>query len=105
MSREVMADEKINISWDDLQTRRVDNRLREQNAVERNRAYAQMRDDALPVASAPATPALWTNPIFVMALFGLIGGLLAWAQRRGPRAVCAESRTPDRISAWGNGCF
>ncbi|MDB5329999.1 MAG: hypothetical protein JWP03_1150 [Phycisphaerales bacterium] len=73
-----MADEKITISWDDLQSRKVDNRLREQQAVARNREYAQMKEDALPVATAPAKPGIWTNSIFQMAVFGLVGGLLAW---------------------------
>ncbi|HZL38135.1 MAG TPA: FHA domain-containing protein [Tepidisphaeraceae bacterium] len=73
-----MSDNKITINWDDLQTRRVDNRLREQQAMDRNRSYAQMRDDALPTACASPRGSIWNNAIFTMAFFGLLGGLLAW---------------------------
>src|ERR1700709_489373 len=70
-----MVDEKLSIDWDDLKTRRVENRLREQGAMERNRAYAQMQEDALPEATAPAG-SIFNNAVFCMTLFGLIGGLL-----------------------------
>ena len=73
-----MTDEKITISLDDLQTRKVETRLKEQDALARNRAYAQMKEDALPVASAENTrPSFWYNPIVVLVAFGLLGGLVA----------------------------
>ena len=73
-----MADEKITINWDELETRRVDTRLREQNAMERNRAYSQTREEELPVGSGPSRNSIWNNAIFCMTIFGLIGGVLAW---------------------------
>ncbi|HET6248276.1 MAG TPA: FHA domain-containing protein [Tepidisphaeraceae bacterium] len=73
-----MTDEKLSINWDDLKSRRVDNRLREQGAMERNRAYAKMQEDALPEATAPKG-SIFNHAIFCMTLFGLIGGLLAWS--------------------------
>lgn len=72
-----MDDGKISISWDDLKTRRVENRLREQQAVARNRAYSQLQEDALPQATAAKT-SLWQNTFVVSTAFGLLGGLLAW---------------------------
>src|ERR1700683_4610641 len=84
-----MAKKKLNIIWEDLRTRRVDNRLREQGAMERNRAYSQMQEESLPQASAP-TGSIWNNAIFCMTVFGLIGGLLAW----GAEAVVAGPLTP-----------
>ena len=72
-----MTDEKITISWDDLQTRRVESRLREQEAMARNRSYAEMREEALPVA-APGAARLRHNALFVMSVLGLIGGVLAF---------------------------
>ncbi|MDB5298391.1 MAG: hypothetical protein JWO87_54 [Phycisphaerales bacterium] len=74
-----MPDDKILISWDDLNSRKVEARLREQQAVARNREYAQLKEDALPVATAPAKPSIWSSSIFYMSVFGLIGGLLAWS--------------------------
>jgi hypothetical protein len=73
-----MAKQPINISWDDLNTRKVDQRLREQQAMTRNRAYARMDADNLPVAK-PARASLLTNTIFALTAMGLIGGLLAWS--------------------------
>jgi hypothetical protein len=77
-----MDDGKISISWDELKTRRVENRLREQQAVARNRAYSQLKEDALPEAT-PTKTSLWQNTLVVMTVFGLLGGLLAWGARRG----------------------
>jgi hypothetical protein len=48
-----MPDEPISISWDDLKSRKVDQRVKEQQAVARNRAYAQLRADDLPIATRP----------------------------------------------------
>jgi uncharacterized membrane protein YjfL (UPF0719 family) len=77
-----MQTKKITVSYDDLHTRRVENRLREQDALHRTRDYARMDEKSLPQATAPATPVLlrlWRNSVFAMALFGLTGGVLAWA--------------------------
>jgi hypothetical protein len=84
-----MRDEKLSISWDDLTARRVDNRLREQDAMQRNRAYSQMKEDALPEATKPKS-SIWNNAVFCMTLFGLAGGLLAW----GAEALVAGPLTP-----------
>jgi type III secretion system (T3SS) inner membrane Yop/YscD-like protein len=73
-----MPDAKIIITREDLGSRRVDNRIREQQAMERNRVYAAIQEDALPVAS-PTRAGFWRSAVVVMALFGLLGGLLAWS--------------------------
>jgi len=73
-----MAEEKIQISWSELNTAKVDKHVRQQQAVARNRRYSQMTPDDLPVGHA-AERRLWYNPIFFLAVFGLLGGLLAWA--------------------------
>ena len=46
-----MSEEKITVSWDDLNTRKVDTRLKEQDALARNREYARMNESTLPSAS------------------------------------------------------
>ncbi len=77
-----MQTKKITVSYDDLKTRRVENRLREQDALHRTRDYARMDEKSLPQATPPATPLMlrvWRNSVFAMALFGLAGGVLAWA--------------------------
>lgn len=77
-----MAENKITVTWDDLKTRKVDSRLKEQDALSRNRQYARMDESSLPQAGA-AKPSvfarLWHNSVFALALFGFLGGVAAWA--------------------------
>lgn len=72
-----MANEPLTISWDELNTRKVDQRLREQQAVRRNRAYAKLDADNLPVAT-PRRAGVRNSTTFWMATMGLLGGFLAW---------------------------
>jgi len=74
--------EKITVSWDDLNTRKVETRLKEQAALARNRAYAKLEaDQVTPQPSASASSRAGTvfyNAAVYMTVFGLLGGLLAW---------------------------
>lgn len=72
-----MAKEPLTISWDELKTRKVDQRLREQQAMTRNRAYAKLDAENLPLAT-PRRRSLRNSTTFCMAALGLLGGLLAW---------------------------
>ena len=71
-----MDDNKITISWDELRTRQVEQRVSAMQAMRRNREYAQVTD------AAPEEPrkfkSLWYNAVVYMTAFGLLGGLLAW---------------------------
>lgn len=71
---------KLTVTWDDLQTRKVEQRLKEQDALARNRVYAAMDESTVapPLTQSGGVSNLWRNAIFALALFGLIGGLLAW---------------------------
>src|SRR5580698_1378189 len=71
------TDNKIRIEWEDLHTRKVDQRLKEQEAVERNRRQAEL-NPLTTTLHAPGSKSLWYNSVFMMACFGLLGGLLAW---------------------------
>src|ERR1700722_20337085 len=71
------TDEKIKIQWDDLNTRKVDQRLREHEALARNRKQAEMNPVAAQV-ERPGKSSIWYNTLFLMSVFGLLGGLLAW---------------------------
>jgi len=77
-----MADNKITVSWDDLNTRKVEARLKEQDALNRTREYSRMNESSLPAATSPARQSfiasVWRNSLFSMSLFGLIGGFLAF---------------------------
>jgi hypothetical protein len=72
-----MTEEKITISWDDLKTRQVDQRIGAMNAVKRNRDYASLTDAPEPVAPA-AMRNFFYNTIVYMTIFGFVGGFLAW---------------------------
>jgi hypothetical protein len=72
-----MDDEKIQISWNDLKTAKVEKHVRQQQALGRNRRYAQMTAEDLP-DTQKSSGSLWYNPIFLLAVFGLVGGMLAW---------------------------
>ncbi|HEX4055332.1 MAG TPA: FHA domain-containing protein [Tepidisphaeraceae bacterium] len=73
-----MPEEKIQITWSELKTAKVEKRIREQQALVRNRRYAQMSPDDLPAAPTGRS-SIWYNSIFLLAAFGLLGGILAWA--------------------------
>jgi hypothetical protein len=71
------GDGKITISWDELRTRAVEQRLNQMQAVKRNREYAALTD--APEKPVQKLKGLWYNTIVYMSVFGLLGGLLAWA--------------------------
>jgi hypothetical protein len=72
------TDSKITIAYTDLETRKVDQRLKEQEALARNRRQADAQNLAADVEPAGGGASLWYNPVFAMAIFGLLGGVLAW---------------------------
>jgi hypothetical protein len=72
-----MAKQPITISWDELKTRKVDQRVKEQQAIGRNRAYAQLRADELPEAT-PSRGSLLNSTLFCLTVLGVVGGTLAW---------------------------
>jgi hypothetical protein len=91
-----MADDKIKISWDELKTAKVEKQVRQQAAMSRNRKYAKMTDGDFPDGekATAAKPSIWYNSIFCLAVFGLLGGLLAWTG-----AVMLHLRADPRLAA------
>ena len=67
----------VSISWDDLGTRKVEQRLKEQQAMTRNRAYATLESHQV-AADAPTRRSLLHNTMFCMTFLGIVGGALAW---------------------------
>jgi len=71
-----MDDNKITISWDELRTRQVEQRVSAMQAMRRNREYAEVKEAA---AEEPRKfKSLWYNAAVYMTIFGLFGGLFAW---------------------------
>lgn len=83
--------QKIHIQWDELKTRKVDQRLREHDALARNRRQAELNPLDVHSDGPERGASIWYNAVFTMAMFGLLGGLLAWVggeairQRPNPR--------------------
>jgi hypothetical protein len=69
--------DKITISWDELKTRQVEQRVGAMNAVKRNREYAQLTDAPEPAAPAPIKNFFY-NTVVYMTIFGFLGGFAAW---------------------------
>jgi len=67
----------VSITWDDLSTRKIEQRLKEQQAMSRTRAYATLNSHQV-AADAPTRVSLLHNTMFCMTLLGILGGVLAW---------------------------
>lgn len=91
-----MANDPITISWDELGTRKVDQRLREEQALTRNRAYAQL-DEAQVGSSTQVRFSLMHNTIFFMAVLGVIGGVLAWGCGLVTQFQSAEQKASEAL--------
>jgi hypothetical protein len=91
-----MSKDPITISWDELGTRKVDQRLREEQALGRNRAYAQL-DDSQVAGAAQVKFGLMHNTIFFMAVLGIIGGFLAWGCGLLTQFKSAEQQAADLL--------
>lgn len=74
-----MAQDKIRISWDEVQSASVNDKVKQQQAL----AHAQehLRTQQLPTTLAPVRGGgrLFYNALVYLSLFGLSGGVLAWA--------------------------
>jgi hypothetical protein len=75
-----MADAKITITHDELYNPAVDARLKQQEARARAGRHYLLQGEglALPEPAKRGWSRLWYNPVLATALFGLLGGLLAW---------------------------
>jgi hypothetical protein len=93
---------KITVTWQDLNSRRVETRVREQEALTRTRRYAQMKAESVPESALAVRPSgrlsqLCYQSAVYMTVFGLLGGLLAW----GAGAALGRLRPEGREQAAG----
>ena len=78
-----MADDKIRISWDEVQSTQVDERIKQQAAIARSaqqmQQFASAPQATTPPFAAPTmSKSLLYNALFYMAVFGGIGGFCGW---------------------------
>jgi hypothetical protein len=71
-----MADKPIRITWDDIHDPAVDDRLKQQQALNRAQEHYQQAPPVPRPAHQGANP--FYNTIVYMTIFGLLGGLVAW---------------------------
>ncbi|MCE9553844.1 MAG: FHA domain-containing protein [Planctomycetes bacterium] len=94
-----MSQDKITVSWDELNTPQVDVRIKQQDMISRVQEHYQQQvaPPALPAAAAvPQRQAsVWYNSLFYMAVFGFIGGVAAWISGEFVFALI-----PNRLEEW-----
>jgi len=78
-----MSPDKIKVSLDDVYSSHVDDKLKSQDAIVRAQQHYQQQMTAAQQVSAikatvPGRTSIWYNSLFYMAVFGLLGGLVAW---------------------------
>ena len=75
-----MSKQPITISYDELNTRKVEQRVREQQAIARNRTYSQLDYASVPMTTPglDLKARLLHSTVFWLTCMGLLGGLLAW---------------------------
>ena len=78
-----MAVEKITISFDDLHSEDVEQKLERAEALEKAHQHYLDQQAAAPRAVAAGKSRFWYNAVVYMALFGILGGLLAWGLSEG----------------------
>ena len=72
--------DRIRISLDDVNSQDVDSKLAAQNALNRtNEHYQSQMQGAISTNQQNNSGSIWRNTFFYMTIFGIIGGILAWA--------------------------
>jgi hypothetical protein len=95
-----MGDDKIRISWDEVQSTSVDETLRQQAAVLRSaqqmQQFASASQGATPQIPTPAVrSSIFYNALVYMAFFGGIGGVCGWI---GGEAI--QMLMPNALEEW-----
>ena len=97
-----MADEKIRVSWDEVNSPEVDQKVKQQEMLGRMQDhYQQQAPPPLPGQTSVSTQQLpmpvWRNTIVYMSLFGLMGGIAAWVI-----GECVFALFPNRLEEFWN---
>jgi hypothetical protein len=74
-----MQEEKVTISWDDLKSQGVEDKLRQVEAVARAQEQYRSAPPPKQLIRHQRKLSLWYNTMVYMGVFGLLGSLLGWA--------------------------
>jgi len=74
-----MREEKVTISWDDLKSQGVEDKLRQVEAVARAQEQYRSAPPPKQLIRHQRKVSLWYNTMVYMGVFGLLGSLLGWA--------------------------
>src|SRR4051812_27572576 len=73
-----MTREKLTISWDDLQSEKVESKLQQLEAISAAKEHYEKASEPVPGSNIQRRASIWYNTVFYMGVFGLLGGLLGW---------------------------
>ncbi len=80
-----MPDEKMRVTWDEINSPETDAKVKQQEAIARaGQHYQQQTPVSPPQSSMPTIPAptgqsaIWRNNAFVLGAFGIMGGVITW---------------------------
>lgn len=73
-----MTKDKLTISWDDLQSDKVESKLQQLEAISAAKEHYEKASEPVPGSNIKARSSIWYNTVFYMGVFGLLGGLLGW---------------------------
>ena len=105
-----MDRQPIKISWDELQSTSVEDRLREQRAIGSTKEHYERAQVVAPVIAPPRGWRAWVlSAVFYLCVAGIVGGLLGWLagevlnvrpdRRAEARHYLAELANVDRLEA------
>jgi hypothetical protein len=73
-----MTRDKLTISWDDLQSEKVNSKLQQLEAISAAKEHYEKASEPVPGSNIQSRASIWYNTVFYMAVFGALGGLLGW---------------------------
>jgi hypothetical protein len=73
-----MSRGKLSITWDEISSAKVDQKLREREYLARTGQHYEHPTEPVIGANVRSRSSIWHNTIVYMTLFGMLGGLLGW---------------------------
>ncbi|MFT3788559.1 MAG: FHA domain-containing protein [Tepidisphaeraceae bacterium] len=106
-----MDDDKLKISWDDLRSQQVEDRLRAQEQIGSTKAHYEQAKVVAPAAKTSGLKTFLYSAIFYLAAFAMAGAVLGWgagellslrpSAQAEARSLINELEALDRAAAKG----
>ena len=69
---------KLTITWSEINSPEVDEKLKDRETITRTRDHYENPSEPVIGANVRSRSSIWYNTIFYMAFFGTLGGILGW---------------------------